>query len=268
MDLHERSILLTGGGSGIGRSLALHLADQHVKLTLVGRRAGPLEEVAEQVHAAGSQAHIITADLTESGAPADVVAQATARFGGIDVVVNNAGNVRAGRLEQVPEQDILAQLALNLAAPILLTRAALPALRASGDGLVVVISSGIGLVALPFYTTYAATKAGVAHFAEALRREFYGEGVSVLTVYPGATSTPMMESSEAGADLGFDYETPDEVASAVLTAITDGQISVVRGGPNRTAMLTTNREDPTAVDKTLAERKPALEQAVAAHSSL
>jgi uncharacterized oxidoreductase len=184
------------------------------------------------------------------------------------VLVNNAGNVRAGRLEQASEQEILAQLALNLTAPVLLTRAALPALRASGDGLVVLISSGIGLVGLPFYTTYAATKAGIAHFGEALRRELHGEGVGVLTVYPGATSTPMMDSSEAGADLGFEYESPDEVAAAVLTGIADGQLSVVRGGPTRTAMVTANRQDPAAVDRMLAECKPALERAVAGHSSL
>lgn len=61
---------------------------------------------------------------------------------------------------------------------------------------------------MPFYATYAATKAGIAHFGEALRRELYGEGVHVLTVYPGATSTPMMESSKAGAAEGFEYEPP------------------------------------------------------------
>lgn len=268
MNLHGRSILLTGGGSGIGRSLALHLADQQVRLTLVGRRPGPLGDVAEQVRASGSEVHVIPTDLTLPGAPADVVAQTIERFGGIDVLINNAGNVRAGRLEQVSEQEVLAQLALNLTAPVLLTRAALPALRSSGDALVVIVSSAIGLVGLPFYATYAATKAGVAQFAEALRRELYGEGVSVLTVYPGATSTPMMESSDAGADLGFDYESPDEVAAAVLAGIADGQISVVRGGPNRTAMITANRQDPIALDRTLADRKPALEQAVAAHSSI
>ena len=268
MDLQGRSILLTGGGSGIGRSLALRLADKEVRLTLVGRRRKPLEAVAAQVRAAGSQVHVVDVDLTHPGSPGHVVARATEAFGSLDVLVNNAGNVRAGRLEQVAEQDILAQVALNLTAPLLLTRAALPALRASGDGFVVVISSGIGLIGLPFYTTYAATKAGIAHFAESLRRELYGEGVQVLTVYPGATSTPMMDTSDAGADLGFDYESPDEVAAAVLDGIAQGQTSIVRGGPDRTAMINANRQDPDAVDRTLAARKPALERAVASHSSL
>lgn len=131
-----------------------------------------------------------------------------------------------------------------------------------------VISSGIGLIGLPFYTTYAATKAGIAHFAESLRRELYGEGVQVLTVYPGAISTPMMDTSDAGADLGFDYESPDEVAAAMLDGIAQGQTSIVRGGPDRMAMINANRQDPDAVDRTLAARKPALERAVESHSSL
>ncbi|MDQ6754274.1 MAG: SDR family NAD(P)-dependent oxidoreductase [Actinomycetota bacterium] len=268
MNLHGRSILLTGAGTGIGRSLALAVAGQQVRLTLVGRRRGPLEDVAGQVRAAGSEVHVIAADLTGRGAPADIVGQAAARFGGIDVLINNAGNVRAGRLEQLSEQDVLSQIALNLSAPVLLTRAALPQLRASGDSLIVIISSAMGLVGLPFYATYAATKAGIAHFAEALRRELHGEGVGVLTVYPGATRTPMMESSKAGPDLGFDYESPQEVAAAVMAGISDGKISVVRGGPNRTAMIAANRDDPAALDRRLAGRKAALERAVKAHSSL
>jgi uncharacterized oxidoreductase len=180
MDLHDRSILLTGAGSGIGRSLALSLADHAPRLTLVGRRAEPLEEVAALVRERGGQAHVVPADVTAQGAPEAVVAAAQERFGGIDVLVNNAGNVRAGRLEAIEEAEVLAQIALNLSAPILLTRAALPALRASGDGLVVNVSSGIGLIGMPFHATYAATKAGIAHFGEALRRELYGETLTVL----------------------------------------------------------------------------------------
>src|SRR3546814_2676041 len=103
-------------------------------------------------------------------------------------------------------------------APILLARAALPSLRASGDGLIVDITSGIALIGMPFYATYAAVKAGLARFGEALRRELKGEGVHVLTVYPGATDTPMMQTSKAGPDVGF----VKEPAAAVDDAIVDG----------------------------------------------
>jgi uncharacterized oxidoreductase len=268
MDLKNASILITGAGSGIGQALALRLAEHTPQLTLVGRRRAPLDELAERVRAQGARAHVVTADLTEPGQPERVVAAATAEFGGLDVLVNNAGNVRAGRLEALEESEVVAQIALNLTAPILLTRAALPTLRQSDRALVVNISSGIGLIAMPFYTTYAATKAGIAHFGEALRRELYGEGVHVLTVYPGATSTPMMESSKAGAAEGFEYELPESVAEATVEAILDGSLTVVRGGQQRRDMIAANREDPASVDRMLAERKPLLEKAVEAHSSL
>lgn len=267
MDLNNRSILLTGAGSGIGRAVALELAHYSPRLALVGRRSEPLEEVASSVRERGGEAVVIPADLTADGAPAQVVATAQEQLGGIDVLINNAGNVRAGRLEVIEESEVLAQIALNLSAPILLTRAALPALRASGEGVVVNVSSGLGLLGSPFYATYGAAKAGIAHFGEALRRELYGEGVHVLNVFPGATDTPMMDSSEAQAEHGFDYETPEEVAAALVAGVLDGAISVVRG-ESTAQMLTRNREDPAGVDRMLAAGKDELEKVVAGHSSL
>ncbi|MET3951031.1 SDR family NAD(P)-dependent oxidoreductase [Arthrobacter sp. UYEF36] len=268
MDLHDRSILLTGAGSGIGAAMALELAARAARLTLVGRRREPLEEVAAIVRERGGQAHVVALDLTAPGAPAIAVAAAQDHFEGVDVLINNAGNVRAGRLETLDESEVLAQIALNLTAPILLTRAAIPALRASGDGLVVNVSSGIGLIGMPFYSTYAATKAGIAHFGEALRRELFGEGIHVLNVYPGATSTPMMDSSQAGAEHGFEYESPEDVAAATVAGMEEGALTVVRGGGTRSAMIALNREDPAAVDRTLFARKADLEEAVAEHSSI
>ncbi len=268
MDLKSASILITGAGSGIGQALSLRLAEHSPRLTLVGRRQQPLDDLADRIRQLGGAAQVVPADLTEPGAPAQVVAAARAEFGGVNVLVNNAGNVRAGRLETIEEFEVVAQIALNLTAPILLTQAALPSLRESKGGLVVNISSGIGLIAMPFYATYAATKAGIAHFGEALRRELYGEGVDVLTVYPGATTTPMMESSKAGAAEGFEYESPEAVAEATVEAMLDGSLTVVRGGQQRRDMIATNRQDPASVDRMLAERKPLLERAVEAHSSL
>lgn len=267
MDLNDRSILLTGAGTGIGRALALELAQYSPRLALVGRRSEPLEEVAALVRERGGEAVVIPADLTADGAPAQVVAAARDRLGGIDVLINNAGNVRAGRLETIEESEVLAQIALNLTAPILLTRAALPALRTSGEALVVNVSSGFGLLGSPFYATYGATKAGIAHFGEGLRRELYGEGVHVLNVFPGATDTPMMESSEAEAEHGFAYESPEEVAAATVAGMIGDEISVVRG-ESMGQMLTRNREDPAAVDRMLAAGKDELEKVVAGHSSI
>ncbi|WP_298585623.1 SDR family oxidoreductase [uncultured Kocuria sp.] len=267
MDLNNRSILLTGAGSGIGRALVLELARYSPRLALVGRRSEPLEEVAALVRERGGEAVVIPADLTADGAPAQVVAAAQELLGGIDVLINNAGNVRAGRLEAIEESEVLAQIALNLSTPILLTRAALPALRASGEGLVVNVSSGFGLLGMAFYATYGATKAGIAHFGESMRRELHGEGVHVLNVFPGATDTPMMDSSEARAEHGFDYESPEEVAAATVAGMIGGELTVVRG-KSMGQMITRNRQDPSGVDRMLAAGKEELEKAVAGHSSL
>ena len=168
--------------------------------------------------------------------------------------------MRAGRLENTPEADLVA--------PILLTRAVLPALRASGDAMVVNVSSSIALIGAPFYATYAATKAGLAHFGEALRRELKGEDVHVLTVYPGGTDTPMMKSNRAGPEFGFAREPATAVADAVVQGIEANAFEVVRGGEARAQTVALNRKNPAAVDEHFFGFKPALENAVEDHSAL
>jgi len=96
------------------------------------------------------------------------VQKATETYGGLNILVNNAGVLSAGGLESLSEDDIALQLQINLVAPILLTRAALPTLRQSKGAAIVNISSIFGLVGMPFYATYGATKAGIAHFGEAV----------------------------------------------------------------------------------------------------
>ncbi len=162
MHLKNASILISGAGSGIRPALALRLAEDTPRLTLVGRRQQPLDELADRVRQQGDRPQGVTGDLTEPGAPQTVVASARAGFGGIDVLVNNAGNVRAGRLEAIDESEVMAQAGVNLTALILLTRAALPSLRESDREIVSNVSSGIALIAMPLYATDPATKTGIA----------------------------------------------------------------------------------------------------------
>lgn len=157
---------------------------------------------------------------------------------------------------------------VDLLAPILLTRAALPDLRRSGQGLVVNVSSGIALISMPFYATYAAAKAGLARFGEALRRELKGEGVHVMTAYPGATDTPMMATSQAGPELGFNKEPAAAVAAAIVEGIEADAMVVVRGGEARAKMVALNRDDPGALDERFLGLKPALAAAVRNHDAL
>ena len=268
MDLSGKSVLVTGAGSGIGRAAAVVFAKKGARLTLTGRREEPLQETAKLVEEAGGEARVAAGDVSDPEARDRVVQAATESFGGLDVLVNNAGNVRAGRLEDLDVQEIQTQIEVNLLAPVLLTRTALPALRESGDAAIVNVSSGFGLVGMPFYSTYAATKAGIAHFGEALRRELFGEGVHVMTIFPGATETPMMESNEAGPDLGFQYESAEEVAEALVAGLEADELEVVRGAEDRTEMTQMTRENPRELDEQVARMKSDLEKAVANHSSI
>src|SRR5712664_3826255 len=206
MKLQGKRALITGGSRGIGFAIAEAMLAKGARTVITGRRLDVLSRAAERLRAVGRQVDFVAADVsTEKGREA-TLKFALEKLDGLDVLVNNAGGVRAGRLEDTTEAEIRAMIEVDLVAPILLTRVALPALRASKDGLVVNVTSGIALVAAPFYATYAGVKGGLAKFGESLRRELKGEGVHVMTVYPGATDTPMMRSPRAGPELGFTRE--------------------------------------------------------------
>lgn len=268
MNIEGKVVLVTGAGSGIGRATAQALAQKGAKLVLLGRTRRKLEETVSLLGDAGRTAIVIAGDVTDGSVRKLAIDAATTQFGQLDVLVNNAGNVRGGRLETVPKTEIRAMIDVDLLAPILFVREALPALRTSGDAAVVNVSSAIALVGAPFYTTYAAVKAGLARFGEALRRELLDEGIHVLTVFPGATDTPMMASNKAGPELGFSRETPDAVAAALVAGLEANDLEVVRGGDVRMAMIAANRDHPRDVDQRFRSLKASLEEAVAGHRAL
>jgi uncharacterized oxidoreductase len=268
MDIKNKRVLITGGSSGIGLALARTLGANGARVAISGRRAGALEEAVTVLRAAGIAPQVIAADVSTEAGRAATVEQTLATLGGIDILVNNAGGVRAGRLEDNTEAEIRAMIEVDLVAPILLTQAFLPKLRESGDGLVVNVASGIALIGMPFYASYAAVKAGLARFGEALRRELTGEGVHVLTVYPAATDTPMMKSSQAGAELGFVLEPASDVADAIAEGIAQNAFEVIRGGQARMQLIELNRKDPAALDQRFSGMKAALAKAVRDHSAL
>ncbi|MGC2782019.1 MAG: SDR family oxidoreductase [Bradyrhizobium sp.] len=265
MKLDGKIALITGGGSGIGRATALALATRGTHLVLFGRTASKLEATADLAASHGVRVETIGGNVADETACMDALETVRARFGRLDILVNNAGNVRAGRLETTAVADIRAMIEIDLVAPILWTRAALPLLRASGDGAIVNVTSGIALVGAPFYATYAAAKAGLARFGEALHRELLDEGVRVLTVYPGATDTPMMSTNKAGPDLGFARETPEMVADALVDGLVSDAREVIRANETRRAMIALNRDHPEQVDERFRAMKARLEAAVSGH---
>jgi short-subunit dehydrogenase len=270
LDLTNRHGIITGAGQGIGRALALEFGRRGGHLLLVGRQLATLTETARLVAAEGGTSEILVEDLIQPGAVTRVV-QAVASWDVVDLLVNNAGNVRAGRLELTSDADVHSMIDLNLTTPILLTKNLLPTLLKKGKergSILVNISSGIALVGMPFYSVYAATKAGIAQFGESLRRELIGTGVHVATVYPGATDTAMMTSQNAGADLGWERRPLDDVITDLIAALEAGEHEINTAPESRRAMQQLNVTDPMAVDAALAPGLEGLERAVRDHRSI
>ena len=268
MDIQGKRVLITGGPSGIGFATAAEMMRRGAKVFIVGRRAKLVAFAIELLRADGYQIDGVDADVSTSEGRARILASARAAMGGIDILVNNAGGVSAGRLEDTPKSHIEKMVDVNLLAPILLVRAAMQDLRDAGESMVVNVSSSIALVGVPFYSTYAAVKAGISHFGEALRRELKDEGVHVMTVYPGATDTPMMMSSRVGPALGFERESAEAVAQAIAEGIETDSLQIIRGGKIRDEMIVQNRTNPRALDDKFASLKPQLAEAVKDHFAL
>jgi len=172
-------VLLTGAGSGIGHELAQRLTERGDELVLVVRSADRAADFP--------RATVLEADLADLPS-----VEALTLPDRLDAVVHAAGVVELGPVAELPTDAWQAQLGVNLLAPAVLTREALPALRAA-RGTVVFVNSGAGLAANPGWAGYAASKFGLRALADSLRAEEAAAGVRVTTVYPGRTATPMQE---------------------------------------------------------------------------
>jgi short-subunit dehydrogenase len=181
-------VAITGASSGIGAALAREYGP-HAAVTLIARRRAELEALAAALPRACVCAH----DLADPAQATSWLADAERAHGPIDVLINNAGIDNAGPVASMDIALANRLLAVNLHAPIALTRALLPAMLARGHGSIVNVASVAALAAPPLLATYAASKAGLAAFSESLRIELRPRGVHVLTVYPGPVATPMAE---------------------------------------------------------------------------
>lgn len=185
----NRTILLTGASEGIGRALALQLAAERARLALVARNAERLEQVAADCRARGAEVFALNADVSRQEDCQALVARTVERFGGLDVLVSNAGISMWSRFEQVQDFATFERLmAVNYLGCVYLTAAALPHLKRS-RGLIVGVASIAGLTGVPERTGYAASKHALVGFLESLRIELAEEGVDVTIVAPDLVLT-------------------------------------------------------------------------------
>ena len=219
----NRTYVVTGASSGFGRGVALRLGAMHANVVLAARRTDVLEEVATEVRAAGGNALVVTTDVSK---PEDIQRLAdatTARFGRIDVWINNAGVGALGRFEDIPVAEQARVIDVNLKGVLYGSHAALTRFRAQGYGTLVNIGSIESEVPIAYQAAYVASKAGVLGLGRTLNEELRLAGVSkrikVATVMPWAADTPFFNqaanySGHAGRMIMMDD--PAEVVQAIV----------------------------------------------------
>ncbi len=184
-ELRGAHAVVTGASRGIGVHIARALAEEGVDLTLAARSVSELETVRTEMESLGVRAQAVVCDVAVADDRAKLLAAAEAELGPIDVLVNNAGIERIRRFEEATEEDFTDTLAINLEAPILLTRAVVPGMLERGRGHVVNIASGAGKVGVAYGTSYCASKHGLVGFTHALRAEYDHSPVGFSVVCPG-----------------------------------------------------------------------------------
>lgn len=195
LELNGQSAIVTGGGTGIGRGIALALARAGVRVVVSGRRPGPLEAVAAEIRQQGGQALAVPADVSQEGDVQRLVEAAVAAYGGVDILVNNAGVGGYGYLHELPVAAWDEVMNANLRGPFLMARAVLPMMRARQQGQIINISSEGGLEYYPRGGAYGVAKHALNALGEFIQRENQELGVRVNTICPGMVVTPMSENS-------------------------------------------------------------------------
>ncbi|MET9609268.1 SDR family oxidoreductase [Streptomyces sp. NPDC006512] len=228
----RRVVLVTGGGTGIGRATARAFAADGHRVVVVGRRPGPLADTA----AGHPGIHPLTGDVAAPGGPERLVREVLDSHGRLDVLVNNAGIVRSGPLDGLAEGAVTDQLGTNLVAPVLLTRAALPALEAAGAGVVVNVTTAVGQRGWPGNSVYAATKAALDSLTRSWAVELAPRGVRVVAVAPGAVETPI------AAHQGLSAERAARVRAWQVARTPLGRV----GRPEEVAWAVCRLADPAA----------------------
>jgi NAD(P)-dependent dehydrogenase (short-subunit alcohol dehydrogenase family) len=214
--LEAKTVYLTGASRGIGRAIALRLAEEGTRLAICGRDAAALEEVAGEARRRGARDVLATAfDLAREEAVLAYYAGAREALGPPAILINNAGfNPRKAPLWDLTTADFDAVLGVNLRAPFLLMRAAFGDMRALGGGHIVNVLSTVCHFDNPEMSAYTAAKKALQGLANVFRKEARPFGVRVTAVYPGGTDTTFRKSPRP------DYLRPESVAAAVHAVLT------------------------------------------------
>ena len=243
--LNKKTALITGGGTGIGRAIAIDLAKAGVEVTICGRRSEPLEDTVNEISSDGGKARFVVADMTDPDS-IEALAKDVLEQGGVDILVNNAGfssQVRSARY--VGAEEWRAVMDVNTMGPAMLTRHLLDPMIEKGHGDVVLICSMAAITPSPVGgAAYSAAKTAARAYMNVLQQEMKPYGIRCMTVCPGEVDTPILENRPRVPNQQ-DRETmiqPEDVSAAVLMAVSLPQRTTV----SEIAIATTITRDRSA----------------------
>jgi NAD(P)-dependent dehydrogenase (short-subunit alcohol dehydrogenase family) len=217
-DLEKQVAIVTGGGTGIGRAVALALAEAGVKVVVCGRRLKPLEQTGQEINLLGGEAVAIQADVAQEADVRQVVDRAVEQFGGVNILVNNAGIGGGDYIHQHDVENWDQVIAVNLRGPFLFARYVLPLMRAQRSGHIINISSESGLEYYQGNGAYGVAKHALNALGEFIQRENQDYHIRVDTICPGMVITEMTQDSP-----GLDHDKSlqgEDIAELALWLLT------------------------------------------------
>ncbi len=232
MEINDAVCIVTGASSGIGEASARLLSGLGARVVLAARRTDRLQQLAGELPGALA----VTTDVTCAEQVERLLAATLERHGRVDVLVNNAGQGLHVPVQEIDADDLRAVFELNVLAPLALTQAVLPSMRAQGAGAIVNVSSATSLRVFPGLGGYAATKSALNMLSQVARIELEPDGVRVSVVYPSVTATEFHQSLRAGGFRGrpgIPADPPELVGEAIAYAIETGEEHVLVATPPR-----------------------------------
>jgi len=254
--LQNARVVLTGASSGIGFELARELARRGARLVLNARRRERLETLEREVQELGGHAVSVVGDVTDPEVRKALLDAAVSQYGGLDVLINNAGVGAIGPFQLASESRIRRIMEVNFFAPIELMRAAIPLLKAGHSPLIVNIASVLGHRAVPKKSEYSASKFALHGFSDALRAELAPWGIDVLIVSPSTTASEFFDNVLEKKDelpwLRLGAMTPAAVARKAVRAMEQGRHEIILT-PGGKLLVWADRLCPPLVNRLIAK---------------